>query len=288
MLLRIISLLLLIQYCLPQISFSQQKVIGQIVNIDAEPLAFASIVYLSSKKGTSANADGYFNIEFNDQDTLLISMVGFLSKKIVVYSSVDTIRCILEKDYSLLNTLEIRSTTTKNKNSNSIMVGHYKKPFTFFSALASDLQEATFIPNDRNVKGILKEIEFSLKAFQKSNYIIRLRILDLDTLTGLPGIDLLLHDNLIFPDKFKKNMKISLESKNIQFSQYGLFISLEFLPINRSQKSKTPWIMGNQNLEVNHSYVNYKNLGWEPNLLRSPTSGKFLTHSIGLSIKLID
>ena len=245
-------------------------------------------IYLSSKKGTSANADGYFNIEFNDQDTLLISMVGFLSKKIVVYSSVDTIRCILEKDYSLLNTLEIRSTTTKNKNSNSIMVGHYKKPFTFFSALASDLQEATFIPNDRNVKGILKEIEFSLKAFQKSNYIIRLRILDLDTLTGLPGIDLLLHDNLIFPDKFKKNMKISLESKNIQFSQYGLFISLEFLPINRSQKSKTPWIMGNQNLEVNHSYVNYKNLGWEPNLLRSPTSGKFLTHSIGLSIKLID
>lgn len=287
MTLRVICFIFAFQICIPELGFSQQRLSGLVVNIDAEPLAYASIVYLKSKKGTSANASGHFELEFKDGDTLLVSMVGFLNKKIPVHSNIDTIKCILEKDSSMLTTLEIRSIKPTRRTRRIIRVGHYEKPFTFFSALASDLQEATYIPNNPETKGIIRNIEFSLKNFQSSNYVLRIRILDLDTLTGLPGLDLLLFDNLIFPKDFRKNMKISLIEKNILFPKNGLFVSLEFLPIDRSQKRKTPWIMGNQKLELNHSYSNYKNLGWKPNSLRWPTSGKFLTHSIGVSIELI-
>ncbi len=58
---------------------------GRIINLDNQPISFASVVHQESGTGTAANEDGYFSFRLpssGDTGTLLVSAVGYESKKV--------------------------------------------------------------------------------------------------------------------------------------------------------------------------------------------------------------
>ncbi|MDI3321495.1 SusC/RagA family TonB-linked outer membrane protein [Pinibacter soli] len=67
-------------------SFAQQKLVsGSVKNVaDDKPVAGASVMIKKSKKGTNTDLDGVFKISCAEEDTLVISVVGFKTKEIKV------------------------------------------------------------------------------------------------------------------------------------------------------------------------------------------------------------
>lgn len=69
-----------IQKVLPQTSLH-----GQVVNAEGEPLVSASVRLMTTGPVTTTNTDGHFSLPFpNKADTLVVSYVGYLQKKILV------------------------------------------------------------------------------------------------------------------------------------------------------------------------------------------------------------
>jgi iron complex outermembrane receptor protein len=57
---------------------------GKITNAKGEPLSGVSIVVKNKAGGTSTNANGVFNIEANEGDILVVSIIGFKTKEVTV------------------------------------------------------------------------------------------------------------------------------------------------------------------------------------------------------------
>lgn len=77
---QIISLILLT----PLFLFSQVSLIGSIVADDDSPIPYASIAIEGTSRGTIANAVGKFELKATIGSTLIISCLGFQTKRVVV------------------------------------------------------------------------------------------------------------------------------------------------------------------------------------------------------------
>lgn len=61
------------------------KISGTITDVASQPIADASIAIKSFTKGTYTNTEGQFTIEANDNDTLVISAIGYITAEIPVH-----------------------------------------------------------------------------------------------------------------------------------------------------------------------------------------------------------
>jgi TonB-linked SusC/RagA family outer membrane protein len=80
----LLSIIALMLFC--GAPFAQQKLVsGSVKNVaDNKPVAGASVMIKQSKNGTNTDLDGVFKINCTEEDTLVISAVGFKSKAIKV------------------------------------------------------------------------------------------------------------------------------------------------------------------------------------------------------------
>ncbi|WP_232373252.1 SusC/RagA family TonB-linked outer membrane protein [Pinibacter aurantiacus] len=80
----LLSIIALVLFC--GASFAQQKLVsGSVKNAaDSKPVAGASVMIKKSKKGTNTDLDGVFKINCTEDDTLVISAVGFKPKDVKV------------------------------------------------------------------------------------------------------------------------------------------------------------------------------------------------------------
>jgi hypothetical protein len=64
-------------------AIGQQRKEGTVMDAESrKPIAYASVGVLGTSRGTSSNLEGQFSIQVNESDTLVVTCVGYASKKI--------------------------------------------------------------------------------------------------------------------------------------------------------------------------------------------------------------
>ncbi|MBS1564506.1 MAG: SusC/RagA family TonB-linked outer membrane protein, partial [Bacteroidetes bacterium] len=80
---------------------ADRPISGTIKDVMGDPIMGASIVVKRTKKGTSTDARGHFELDANDGDVLLISAIGFEPKQITVSSQADYTVLLTKSDKAL-------------------------------------------------------------------------------------------------------------------------------------------------------------------------------------------
>lgn len=249
----------------PYFILAQIQIKGKIIDNAQNNIQYASVGYYNNNVGVLSDSDGYFSISKIVGDSIKVSMIGFISQTIVIKTSTDSLIVQLQKYYSDLLPVTISKKLSKKYKTS---IGFYEYSNTFKNLLAVNLQEATFIPNTKHISGFIKEIKFKLQDFRNKHFCLRIRLFNINPNNGLPDKDLLLSDNLIYPNELRHKNSFSILNKYIQLPFDGVFVSFEWLPINNNYKSeKVPYLVGNSNINTNYRYQNFKEIKWHPAIL---------------------
>lgn len=79
-----VILITLLFFTMHNVVAQVKKVKGQVTDMSGLPLNMANIIIKGEKKGTVSDFDGYFTIDVNQGQTLVISYLGFETKEIVI------------------------------------------------------------------------------------------------------------------------------------------------------------------------------------------------------------
>jgi len=93
---------------------AKNTVSGVVIDKDGNPVAGASVVVKGTKIGLNADADGQFSIAVSKGQTIVVSMIGFITKEIV-YDNQSSLKVKLEDDTYTLNDVVVTGYTTINK-----------------------------------------------------------------------------------------------------------------------------------------------------------------------------
>jgi hypothetical protein len=139
-----------------------------------------------------------------------------------------------------------------------------KSNFLGLGGVGNQIQTAIYISNDKKYSGYIDEIHFKLEKFRNTTYLLRIRVYNKNKRTQLPDEDLLLSDNILSGNQFKKDNIFSIRSKSIELPEDGFFVSFEWLPQpGITQVSEpAPYIVGSMNAERNYMYTNYREIKW--------------------------
>ena len=123
------SLYLLLMLLIPmQIIASDKDILkGYIYDSNNEPIVGANIYWEQSKKGTTSNMEGYFEIEStNAHEHLMVTYTGYISQAIHIEESDKELTVVLEEDTQLLSELVIsrRSPGTVNRRDALLQTQH--------------------------------------------------------------------------------------------------------------------------------------------------------------------
>lgn len=101
---------------------AQTKVSGYVVDINDEPVAFASILFKNSTTGTITNENGRFYLESNETwNTLSISFIGYESVQLELYKKVNyDIKIVLNEIIESLDEVVIITGKQSKKNNPAI------------------------------------------------------------------------------------------------------------------------------------------------------------------------
>lgn len=104
----------------PLLYVSMPPIKGRVLAEDGTPLSGASIIVRGKKISTSTDADGFFSINAEEGETLIVSFVGFSNRLLKATSSIGSVT--LEKSQSKLDEVQIigYGTTTQRFNVGSV------------------------------------------------------------------------------------------------------------------------------------------------------------------------
>ncbi len=267
----------------PVSALSQDNVNGKVCGVDNKPIPYASIGYYGKKIGSLTDSNGRFSIVRLMGDSIKVSALGYKPETIVIHELTDSLNVSLKNDYRYLEEVIIGK---RKKTKSRREIGHYSSDNRYWNYLAPQLQEAVYIPNEEHIEGYIDEIRFKLAEFRNKKFLLRIRILDVDSVTGLPSRDLLFFDNIILPDKLRRENKLSVKDKNIRlYANQGVFISFEWLPRGKlSVNEKTPYILGNVLAAKRFVMNNYKETGWHLKESRSLVSGGYTVPNVSIIV----
>lgn len=210
------------------ISYCQVSVKGEIKSKSSnEPIPYVNITKENRQEGTYSNERGEFQINFQLDETLLFSAIGY--KKVSL--SYDDLKksnflVLLEDDITELESVTIVSQKGKIKSSIETFGYHDSKKKTRLVTKTPGFQISTFIENPRKIDGYLESILINIVSSGKSR--LRIRIYSHDIRNGI-GQELT-RQNLIY-DIGRRNglFTVDLAKENILFPKDGLVIGIEFL-----------------------------------------------------------
>jgi hypothetical protein len=263
-------LLIVYHLCLAGSVWCQTLVTGKVIGkLDDRPIQYANIGIVNSPIGTISNEDGTFSIfkplQYS-QELLLFSALGYAPEKYVVQtlSGKNSIISLEEKPTILR---EVAVTPSSQKKITAILGSRVRIFGTQYGdSIAAGAAMALKVRSDKqptyypNVTPPLYIQEASLWISQ--NYLkqfkVRLRILDIDELTGLPGNDLL-GENVIITSQIKKGWikaDLSRYKEGVNSAQFYLVFE---------------WIMDDKaRHEIRSQFKEYKRLN--PERVRADTT----------------
>ena len=229
------------------VSSVQAQINGVVLDsITNEPLVYANVILQTQQIGVATNYKGVFQINNKnnlESDTLLVSHVGYKSKRIVVsHIKKDSVyKFYLKEDLNLLDEVVIKSskklskTKYKIKTKRKKLVGHNLK---------YNEELVKYIDNKKNTPGKLLKVTFYLRNYKNSfgtklpvHY--RLRLYHIDTISKKPkDLVLLKRDIVIKPENKKQNFELDLTNYNIKFPKEGLYVGLQSINPSLIQPKK--------------------------------------------------
>ena len=207
-------------------------------SITKEPLVYANVILPSQQIGVATNYKGAFQINNKAiliKDTLLVSHVGYKTKKIVInQTKKDSIyKFYLKEDLQFLDEVHIESfkklskPTHKIKSKGKSLIGHN---------LRYNEELVKLVNNNKNSLGKLLNVTFHFRTYKSSSFGIELPVhyrvmfYYVDTISKKPkDLVLLENDIIIKPEsKNKKHeLEVDLKNYNIKFPKEGLYIGLQ-------------------------------------------------------------
>ena len=217
--------ILLIIYCLSLLSvdgFGQEYRVVDAEN--KESLPYATVLFRQTSKGVYADRDGVFRIPSNYQldDTISISMVGYTSLDIKISDLTDTI--FLEKTAYNLQSIVV----TPNKKRKSTTVGFisFKKRAKWVQVF-SPSKVAVYIKNDTGESQIVDKLLYRHRQYDKDvRFVVRPQVYTVNE-DGAPGDPLLNKAETIMLSG-NGILEIYCEDTLI-FPPEGLFVAIELI-----------------------------------------------------------
>jgi hypothetical protein len=228
--------------CLFNQAWGQQSIRGNVLDSQSnKPIAYANIGILNSKVGTLSNQDGTFSIEIPDshaKDTLIFSALGYARKSIPVQliETNRTTTIFLSESVTVLTELTISSTKEKRKEFE--LGNRYSRGNLNLSSgedANAGASVALLVENkypsahdDLTYPVFLQEAKVKIGENTSGNFKIRVRLYDVDSVTGAPGTDLL-NESLVIESAIKRGW-ISFDLSKYNLLVHGPFyIAFEWI-----------------------------------------------------------
>lgn len=108
-------LIMLLMTYLPLMA--QRQIVGHVVDEEDQPVSYASVYFKTKpENGTVTDNNGYFRVVFNDNDSLIVSFIGYATKS---YASrrltEDVLQIRLKQQPIMLEETVVAGKTTRNK-----------------------------------------------------------------------------------------------------------------------------------------------------------------------------
>lgn len=183
--------------------------------------------------------------------------------------------------------LETVIITTRRKTKERTELGFFTKKDYFFGVGAPRSEFVIFIPNTNKIQGYIDGLKFRIDKYKNSTYSFRLRLYEMDPLTGLPGEYLLLQNN-IFPVKnFAQTTTLNLKKENIRLPGEGVFVSFQLFDMGENQKiyKNYPLLIGHTDDNPTYWYSRTAT-GWkrEPAFHSSPYRSYYYLPSMSIIV----
>jgi len=216
----------------------QGKVLEQYSNT---PISYVNIGILNSSVGTISNQDGTFLIKIpadHLKDTVIFSALGYMRKYIPVQLLQDNkpLTIILNLKAEILSEVIVSSKKEKKKEFD-LGNRYYKGGLNMSSAedATAGASVSLLIQNkypsfydDLIYPVFLKNAKVRIADNTTGDFKIRVRLYDVDSLTGLPGNDLL-NESIVLESEMKKGwLNFNLLGYNLQVSG-PFFIAFEWI-----------------------------------------------------------
>ena len=217
------------------------------------PLSFANIGIVNKFTATITNEKGYFEIEVAATDTLVFSMVGYQTLKVVAGQCRDEV--LMEAQNFQLPEIVIQPGKFTN-----IEIGFHRGRQT--GKYIGCPQLAVFINNPVKIEGIVQKVHFWMgwenPAFDWQILKVRIRVYKRDSVSGLPSTDILTQQIMVDIARekvYKKHIEIDLKNYHILFPDEGAFIGLDLIGFIDTQGSFIKYMDRRQHLYISSTEV---------------------------------
>jgi len=264
-------------------SLGQTTLTGRIKDIRGNALSLTNIVSIKNNIGTMTNENGEFQLRnIFVTDTLKITNIAFIPKLIPVSLMHDNYEIILIDSIKKLDEVIVKNFRSFK---NLLTLGYSSSSTRGEFKLLPGNQIAVYIDNPNNKDGWIKSITFGIKDYGKCKNSMRLRLLEVDSITNFPSIDLLTENVILDNKTLKKKNNIDLSTYKILMPKNGIYIMLEWLDIETNcDKNSYTSISANLVTQQNVVWLNYRDKKWgHTNRPRLP-NGNFMTPNFGIEV----
>ncbi|WP_258012198.1 carboxypeptidase-like regulatory domain-containing protein [Flavobacterium psychrophilum] len=207
-----------------------------------KPLELASVTLNKTNRGVYSDAEGKFKISLtNENDYLLISYLGYTTKKVCASNFIKTKEnnsiFYLSSTTERLNEVFVQNKKTEYGWSQSIQS---KRENTRFFGFQFGTENCTYIKNSEHKKGKITAVILDLKKITQYNkdnpkwkldYIsdYNIKFYEIDLQNNRPGAEIYNKDIIVNPENKTRNFKINIDSLNIPFPESGVCVGVEMI-----------------------------------------------------------
>lgn len=262
-------------------------------SISGEMLPYVNMALLSKNIGTTTNENGeyFFDSRGNTNDSLLVSYIGYATKKFSLQefesATNKTLDIKLVESKQLIDEVVLK--VKKSKYTSSQIVGESKKK-RFRKGTQFGYETCVLIENIKRKKGKLKSLRFYLKENLKSQFksiptYYRVKFYEFNITEKQPGKLLSYKDILIKPENKTQKITINLEEDYILYPINGICIGIETIkPSDVAVPENTMYTTAPSLVWVHNKSPNtwgsYRDKKWSKNKRKSVFKKKFYTNPL--------
>ncbi len=248
----IILLLLIATYSqIHLFNFSQKQVIsGRIINSENnKSIPYTNIGIAKKGVGTVSNYDGNYHLNLNDEisenDTVIFSHIGFVSKKIIVKTLLNhSNEIFLAPSIDNLNEVVVKAKASKEKKIGRHSKGLGLSHTNFYSYYEKGVDDR--LSKEKGMKlrikknCFIKSLNFNITSNDFTSLKFRVNFYKIEN--GLPS-DIIVHKNIIFEikDNFLGWYKVDLKPYDIYFEKEieNVAVTIQWVEsVKKNEKSK--------------------------------------------------
>lgn len=231
-------------------SAKAQIIIGTVKdNISEEALIYANLSFLKVNQGVSTQENGEFKLDISKHknDTLLISYIGYHSKKIAVSSLLNndaSEEILLQKNQEAIDEVIL---SVKKARYTSVKKLGFSRKGAFTSSQPYGSETVSWIKNERRTLGKLKQLKIYFKKMESEIYETHTAYILVKFYKayafGAPGELIQYQPIILKPENKTYPIRINLEEANILFPKEGVFVGFEVIQPSYENPKSSMYVM---------------------------------------------